>query len=570
MTRKALLPLLGFAVAFATASFAAEINYKNGAWTWEDGSWEGGVKPGPADTAVIPELPILKTRYDGGKMQSNGLGQDEEIQTLRFSDLYGIKVQGANFKLTLNSIVCDDMSPTPEDTAQIATNVVATTTLALKGEEAEFRVGANHVLRIDSTTLDKSDEGVSLVKTGPGTVLHTGQTWNPTNTFWVKEGVYIRSGAGYPEFHSDVIVGGAGKDAVLTVLPSANQALVLATSVIDVRAKGRLELPALGKYYYLETLKIDHGVIDGGGDTIFCMNNQGSTECGTEYAFDGGTISNGGIVVVYGGALAIKPSGRTSAIHGRMIFNTGYDVDVPDGAAPVDFLVTGSFEGANRGVNKAGDGTMTIRVGDAIQTWGGTAGRPFEVKGGTLSFESSESEGIGMGTNDVKVAAGATYAAVGRHVGAIVVNRGRIGKVILNGEAGKTTTFAIGKIDEMTGALNPGRYTVGTEEEPSEVVFNNDCTLKIGATAEGVSALVVNGTFTLSGNDTLSIVGPEDVHKIPAGDYAIVTTTEAMNRPFATVLYNGSPVAGSGLKVRQEANRIVLRVPRTGMTVIVR
>lgn len=31
MTRKALLPLLGFAVAFATASFAAEINYKNGA-----------------------------------------------------------------------------------------------------------------------------------------------------------------------------------------------------------------------------------------------------------------------------------------------------------------------------------------------------------------------------------------------------------------------------------------------------------------------------------------------------------------------------------------------------------
>lgn len=28
MTRKALLPLLGFAVAFTTASFAAEINYK--------------------------------------------------------------------------------------------------------------------------------------------------------------------------------------------------------------------------------------------------------------------------------------------------------------------------------------------------------------------------------------------------------------------------------------------------------------------------------------------------------------------------------------------------------------
>ena len=312
--KRSMVVALG-ALVLAGSVSAAEIAYKNGAWQWDDGSWEGGARPGPNDTALIPELPTLKTRYDAGTMQSNGLMQNEEIQTLRFSDLYGIKVQGT-YTLTLNSIVCDDMSPSSEDTAQIATNIVATSYLALKGSEAEFRVGANHVLRLDANTLQKADEGVKLVKTGPGTVLHTGPTWNPTNTFWVKEGTYIRSGAGYPEFRSDIVVGGAGKDAVLTVLPSANQSLVLATSVIDVRAKGRLELPALGKYYYLETLKIDHGVIDGGGDTAFCMSNQGATECGTEYTLDGGTLSNGTIVVVYGGLLSICESDIPSRIFG--------------------------------------------------------------------------------------------------------------------------------------------------------------------------------------------------------------------------------------------------------------
>ena len=100
MTRKALLPLLGFAVAFATASFAAEINYKDGAWTWEDKSWEGGVKPGPDDTAVIPELPIFKSRILDNRLQSISLMADEEIDLLRFENLYGCVVQGG-YKLTL-------------------------------------------------------------------------------------------------------------------------------------------------------------------------------------------------------------------------------------------------------------------------------------------------------------------------------------------------------------------------------------------------------------------------------------------------------------------------------------
>ena len=565
--KRSMVVALG-ALVLAGSVSAAEIAYKNGAWQWDDGSWEGGARPGPNDTALIPELPTLKTRYDAGTMQSNGLMQNEEIQTLRFSDLYGIKVQGT-YTLTLNSIVCDDMSPSSEDTAQIATNIVATSYLALKGSEAEFRVGANHVLRLDANTLQKADEGVKLVKTGPGTVLHTGPTWNPTNTFWVKEGTYIRSGAGYPEFRSDIVVGGAGKDAVLTVLPSADQSLVLATSVVDVRAKGRLELPALDKYYYLETLKIDHGVIDGGGDTAFCMSNQGATECGTEYTLDGGTLSNGTIVVVYGGLLTICESDIPSRIFGTLSFNTGYDIEVPDGTAPVDFMVVGDLVGSNRGINKAGAGTMLVRCEDHISTWGGTAGRAFEIKGGRFFIESS-ADGIGMGTNNVVVASGAAYGGVGRHVGAPIQNRGLIGNVTLNGAENAPASLVPGLIDESTGAIAPGTFTIGSADQTNNVTFVNSCKLQIAADASGVSGLVVNGTFTLSGNDELAIVGPADPRQILPGTYEIVKTKEPMNEYFASVTYNGGALP-SNLKVRKVSSTLItLRAAPKGLSIVLR
>ena len=538
--RHFLLPTLAMVAAlFANAASGAEIAYKNGAWQWDDGSWEGGARPGPADTALIPELPTLKARFDSGRTQSNGLTQNEEIQTLRFADLYGISVQGG-FKLTLNSIVCDDMFPTPEDTAQTATNRVAMTTLALKGAEAEIRVGTNHVLRLDANTLEKADEGVTIVKTGPGTVLHAGQTWNPTNTFWVKEGTYVRSGAGYPEFRSDVVVGGAGKDAVLTVLPSASQTLMLSASTLDIRAKGRVELPALDKYYYLETLKIDHGVLDG-GDTAFCMSNQGSTEWGTEYTLNGGTLTNGTLVVVWQGLLTLVPADIPSAIYGSLSFNTGYDIDVPDGAAPVDFLVSGNLAGGNRGIHKAGEGTMLIRCEDHIDTWGGTAGRPFEIKKGTLFIESGD-EGVGMGTNNVIVAAGATYGGVGRHVGAPVNLRGLWGNVTLNGTSDARATFVPGHIDPETGVLAPGTYSMGDSTQTNNLISSGYAELRCRVDATGASRLAVNGRLELSATDRLAIVGPT---KIPAGTYTLATFTNGFANRFADVTVNGADLASA-------------------------
>lgn len=555
-------------IALAVTTPAAEIAYKNNAYQWSDGSWEGGVKPGPNDIAVIPELPILKTRFDSGKMQSNGLLQDEEVLAVHYRDLYGMNINGGGKMLTLQDVVCNDLYPTEEDTAQVATNRMAMGTLTFKGDVNEIYVGSNHVFDINVPKVNRA-EGSIFVKTGAGTLLHSGQNWGETvASVWVKDGLYLRTGNGYPEFRGDVIIGGAEKQATMMVLPSASQAFMLSYKVLDIRPGGTLILPDLNKYYYHETLKIDHGVLDGGGTTVFCMSNQSSTEYGTEYTFDGGVVTNGGIVVVYGGTLAIRPSAQTSAIYGRLIFNTGYDVEVPDGEAPIDFLVDGSFEAGVRGVNKSGDGTMVIRSKTDIENWGGTAGKPFSVKGGSLYYESSETTGTGMGTNNVEVAAGATYGAVGRHIGGYVDLRGNIGNVVLNGAADKTTTFAVGRLDEETGLLKPGSYTIGEGEIAGGVVFKTAGTLKLAADAGGVSSLVVNGAFTLSGNDELQIVGPTDSFGLTPGVYEIVKTSEPMEKTFETITYNGD-VLPKNLKVTSTDTQITLRVSSKGMVILI-
>lgn len=565
MTRKALLPLLGFAVAFATASFAAEINYKNGAWTWEDGSWEGGVKPGPADTAVIPELPIFKSRILDNRLQSISLTADEEIDLLRFENLYGCVVQGG-YKLTLAGIKADSVYPGPDDVISVASNKVAMTSgVVVKGTSAAFEVGENQRLEV-ATGVQPVEESLILAKTGSGTLVLSSSGEVKAGEIHIEEGVVERTGASYPAFKTPrLVVGGAGKAAVLEFGPSTHVSKVPASADFDVLSGGTVKINAPGSVYQ-EYLVIDHGTVDAPG-YVFIMSNSKDTERAINFVFNGGTLI-GEIQWPWAAPFTIVPADRPSVIVGKMNI-LGNKFDVPDGSAEVDFVIDGKIGGGNRQYGKMGDGTMLFIDRDPSDLYG--IGKDFTVEAGRFYLQSETA--VGLGTNNIVVSAGATFGGTGSQVGGIdPVNaiRGLRGNITLNGADGNPAVFEPGTIDYEAGAFVPGTFTLGSDSQTNNLTFATSCTLKIGATAEGVSALVVNGMFTLSGNDTLSIVGPEDVHKIPAGDYAIVTTTEAMNRPFATVLYNGSPVAGSGLKVRQEANRIVLRVPRTGMTVIVR
>ena len=79
----------------------------------------------------------------------------------------------------------------------------------------------------------------------------------------------------------------------------------------------------------------------------------------------------------------------------------------------------------------------------------------------------------------------------------------------------------------------------------------------------------MNGAFTLSGNDTLDIVGTTDAAKLTSGVYEIVKTATPMNAAFKTVTYNGGALP-MPLKVKTTDTSITLTVPPRGLAIIIR
>ena len=80
----------------------------------------------------------------------------------------------------------------------------------------------------------------------------------------------------------------------------------------------------------------------------------------------------------------------------------------------------------------------------------------------------------------------------------------------------------------------------------------------------------MNGLLTLSGNDELAIVGPEDPKKLPQGEHVIVSTKEPLVGRFANVTYNGVALSDSVGKVKYKSNAVIFRVPIRGLTITVR
>ena len=79
----------------------------------------------------------------------------------------------------------------------------------------------------------------------------------------------------------------------------------------------------------------------------------------------------------------------------------------------------------------------------------------------------------------------------------------------------------------------------------------------------------MNGAFTLSGNDTLDIVGPTSLADLTPGTYEIVKTSTPMTASFKTVTYNGGALPTS-LKVKATDTLITLTVPPRGLAIIIR
>lgn len=558
--------MLIFGLVSTDAAMAAEIAYKNGAWEWEGNSWEGGVNPGVEDTAVIPELPIFKARYDDGRMQSNVLLKDEEIHSIRFENLYGLSIQGT-YKLTLQDIICENIYPAVEDTAQVATNRMAMTTLALKGETSVFDIGENHVLNLAASTLSAS-EGTSIEKTGVGMLLWSGSACEAENcSLWVKEGILIRTGNGYPSLKvNKLIVGGADHEAVVEFGDATHVTKVPGWCDIDIRPGGTLKIDEDGSAYH-ECLSVDHGTIDA-PEYVFIMSNHNNTpDRDISYIFNGGTLI-GNIQWPWAVPFTIMESDKPSVVIGKMNI-LGNKFMVPDGSAAVDFVIDGKIGGGNRQYGKQGPGTMLFIDRDPSDLYG--IGRDFMVDAGVFILQS-ETE-IGLGTNSIAVAAGATLGGTGNQVGGIDPaneSRGLRGNITLNGTDDNPSTLAPGTVSYKTGAFIPGTFTVGSAAQTNNVTFAGSGVLRIGATEDSVSRLVVNGLFTLSGNDELAIVGPENPDMLPCGDHVIVSAKEPLNDLFASVTYNGAPLTDSVGRVRQLSNTVIFSVPSRGFMFIVR
>ena len=571
MNAKSMIVAVGTS-ALATFAQGAEVTWTGGsggiAYQWVAGGWETGELPGVEDTAVFVDIPRFRSQVENGTAQSITLidNENQQLSGIAFRNLYGIVIQGkADF--TLGSIVADDIHPTTEDIIAVATNKIALTgnsrIITLTGESSTIHVGENHVLEIGTMI---SNAGAAIEKTGPGLWLSSGYSIT-ADTLWIKEGHVLRTANSYPSMNCGrFVVGGAGKSASVEFSDDTVAQKVVKATPMEVRAGGTIKIDA-GATAYQETVVIDHGTFDAPGYFI-SLSNDANTENAPKFTICGGTYI-ADLQWPWATTFEILAAEVPSVFRGTLDTLSSQPFDVPDGTAAVDFVLDGVLSGGNRQYGKSGAGTMLFIDRNPANLYG--IGRDFNVSGGTFILQS-ETE-IGLGTNNIAVAAGATLGGTGHQVGGIdPANeiRGLRGNVNLTGAIGNPATLAPGTVNYETGAFIPGTFTIGSAAQTNNVTLAGSCVLRIGATKDGVSSLVVNGLLTLSGDTTLEIVGPENSLLLQPGTYEIVKTKEPMTAEFASVAYNGGALP-TNLKVRKVSNTLItLRVAPKGMFIVVR
>lgn len=562
-------------IAAGAAALAAVASGETYTWVKSDWIWSaygfGGTLPGTEDTAVFDDgVSTFKSDFEAGKktrifIQQNGT----EVDKIVFNTLYGFQLYaGSPVPLTLNSIEARDMNPESGASPAVATNLVEIAGgVRLKGDSPTLYVGGNHVLEIKSVLREVVD-GTDVVKTGSGTLISSGADWWMTGSTWVKEGVLIRMGVGTPTIKGNLIVGGAGHEAIVEFGAGTAGMKVPQNGNLEVREGGCVIIDS-GDAEYIEYLSVDHGSIVGNGHS-FLIYDQSSTERRPMFSLTAGVLDSVTVVLMSGNAdFSINEADAPSVIKGTFKQNVDKIINVADGSAVVDFVLDGEWGGGNRQYGKDGPGTMLFINRNSSDLNG--LGRDFKIDGGTFILQS-ETE-VGLGTNNIVVASGATLGGTGSQVGGIDpdnANRGLRGNITLNGESDNPATLAPGTVNYETGAFIPGTFAIGSAAQTNNVTFAGKSVLRIGATTSGVSGLVVNGTFTLSGNDELAIVGPADPRQILPGTYEIVKTKEPMTADFASVTYNGGALP-SNLKVRKVSSTLItLRAAPKGLSIVLR
>ena len=368
-------------------------------------------------------------------------------------------------------------------------------------------------------------ESISFVKTGAGQIAFAYANSVYRGPWFIREGT-CRAGGIYRRaavkdtMRGTFTVGGTEASARLIddgCRSSPDTSGIVGNSAIHVLTNGFFQTYS-PKYNCLGSVTVHAGgeASLGGYCYVSTLN------------FYGGLISDGNM---YGGNskyINVYASDQTAIARNWMTapgYQNGY-ITVEDGAAPVDFLMTGSCTGTQyspTAIYRRGDGTA-IFTGNSTLYRSKSTDVGYYIQAGRSIYDNTS--GSALGTNPAEISGGA-----------IVGGSGRLGGTSTNftlkvtGTAAKPSTLAPGSIDYETAEPLCGTLTIGSENYPSSLSMSGGYVLdaQIGPGSEA-DRLLVYGMATLGETGgTLRITIDDAAH---AGQYVLLHATDGLTGTF--------------------------------------
>lgn len=433
-----------------------------------------------------------------------------------------------------------------------------------------------------------------LTKRGPGAVRFAynsdfGNMERKTGALLIEEGTVEFDGRNNNyELGNEIVVGGAGKPAVLKWLGQSSSVTTLDNASIVVKDGGTLDLTGRDVSVQIQTVKYlrveKGGLLDAGKTTIMF--------CSTAAASDDSVWIEGLVRSQAEGQFRMKSGGFTvpETLESPLVWNgslrvvqVGFDgmgwinarlnvADAPD--FPVEMVIGNGISNNGStlaGIDKIGPGVARLT---GASTYGGDishlAGRTRVLEGTLLADNKT---GSATGVSRIEVGAGSTLGGTGT-IGGLTDLAGAANATLnLDGDASGYATVRPGSIDSMTGAHVFGTLTAGSSAQSCPTAFGNRSQLKIGVGDRGkVDGLVVNGSVTISDEDTsLSVVADGiDLSEAKSGHYAILSATEGIEGDFASVTTPKPSWKVSKVMNGNVCSALELVIPPSGLTVIVR
>lgn len=482
-------------------------------------NWNPQSVPGALDTAIFGEAAAGAVIELGGAVA---------VDTLRVNGSGALTVgctndiiAGATFTLR------NFRREAPEGAAADATLGTVTfydnlpvQMLANEANESVWHVAGGARVEMAGSLRDAEAAGLSFVKEGAGRMRFT--CYNPPfqGPWYIREGVAEAGPAGAASrMRGRFFVGGGDNAAQLldTGASRNNIASIDGGAVITVYTNGNYTVQGSPLNGMLGGLTIHAGGTASIGNWTYLVS----------ITFHGGILTSGGMTG--GGARVIRAcaSDTMAELRGACwcsSYNTT-TIDVEDGAAPVDFLMTGGFPNStdSRTVNRTGAGTAVLR-GSSEHAPNSTSLTGFALTEGRTIFDNTS--GSAVGKNPTVLSGGATVGGTGR-LGGTSTNY----LFSARGSAENPARIEPGSVDFETGASLCGTLTIGSESYPTAVSLSGGYVLdaQIGPGGEA-DRLFVHGTAALGETGGTLRITIDDAAR--AGQYVLLHATEGLTGTF--------------------------------------